>query len=61
MSEKEGSRGIVDLQAGVLLGVKFFTSMELFVVGCGSVVVESQLTWNVRHPTIFYCFEGCLW
>ena len=61
MSEQEGSRGIVDLQAVVLLRVEFFTSVGLFVVGYGSVVVESQLTWNVRRHTILYCFKGCLW
>ena len=47
--------GIVDIQAVVLLGVEFFTSVELFVFGLGSVVCRSQLTWNVRRPTIFYC------
>ena len=47
MFERGGSRGIVDLQEVVLLGVEFFTSVGLFVVGCGSVVVESQLVWNV--------------
>ena len=36
--------GIVDIQAVVLLGVEFFTSVELFVVGFGSVVCRSQLT-----------------
>jgi hypothetical protein len=60
MSERGSSRGIVDLQAVVLLGVEFFTSVGLFVIGCGSVVCRSQLTWNVRRPTIFYCLKGGL-
>jgi len=32
MSERRGSRGIVDFQDVVLLGVEFFTSVGLFVV-----------------------------
>jgi len=43
----------------VLLGVEFFISVGLlFVIGCGSVVCRSQLTWNVRRPSIFYCLLG---
>jgi len=53
--------GIVDIQVAVLLGVEFFTSVRLFVIGFGSVVCRSQLTWNVRRPTIFYCLLGVLW
>ena len=43
MSEQEGSRGIVDLQAVVLLGVEFFTSVGLFVVGYGTHILCSCL------------------
>jgi hypothetical protein len=53
-----GSRGDVDILAAVLLGVEFFNSVGLFVVGCGSVICRSQLTWNVRHPSMFYCLLG---
>ena len=44
--------GIVDIQVAVLLGVEFFTSVRLFVIGFGSVVCRSQLTWNVTHHTL---------
>ena len=59
MSEWGGSGGDVDIHVVVLLGVEFFISVGLlFVIGCGSVVCRSQLTWNVRRPSIFYCLLG---
>ena len=58
MSEWEGSRVDVDFLAVMLFGVEFFTSVGLFVVGCGSLVFRSQCTFNVCHPSIFYCLLG---
>jgi hypothetical protein len=52
MSERGGSMKIVNLQATVLLGVKFFTSVELFVVGCGSVVCRKST--HVERPPPYY-------
>jgi hypothetical protein len=58
MPEWGGSRGDVDIQVMVLMGVEFFISVGLSVVGCGSVICRSQLTWNVCRPSIFYCLLG---
>jgi hypothetical protein len=75
MSERGGRRGIVDLQAVVLLGVEFFTSVGLFVVGYGTHILYSCLSlsttcrWPILRaetcsciPNVLFCVKiyGCV-
>jgi hypothetical protein len=48
------------LRAPVLVCLASFY-MQLFIVGCGSVVCRGHLTWNVCRLSTFNCLLGGLW